>query len=260
MDRPTSTPSEILDYPNVKSYFEIVFKHVKARIEKLYNDPIAVKNLEQSIEDDFLGTSRRPVAEIIKNPKERFISDTLYRPFSEIMSSYEALRNIFIYIGSFPFKKQNVSQISYLRYHIEGYLNEAYILRERLLAYLKLIDKGYKSTKSYPVIHKATTSLISDVNKAFENLSKTRGSHVHKTRYSDRDLERLSLFETLSAGSDGELKQTVYELYRVTYNQARRKWRKSIASNFEKIGKLLNAYFFLLQTSVCENGKLIIPK
>ena len=35
MDRPTSTPSEILDYPNVKSYFEIVFKHVKARIEKL---------------------------------------------------------------------------------------------------------------------------------------------------------------------------------------------------------------------------------
>ncbi len=69
--------------------------------------------------------------EISKKPlrKENFMVNKIFRPMGEIITTIEAIENISVYIRYFPYKKQGISPLSYLHYHIENYLNELYILQ-----------------------------------------------------------------------------------------------------------------------------------
>ena len=75
------------------------------------------------------------------SPNEYFIANKLFRPLKEIADTIEAIENIPIFAMTFPYKRQGISRAIYLKYHVENYLNELYLLKNRLISYLNLIDK-----------------------------------------------------------------------------------------------------------------------
>lgn len=157
---------------------------------------------------------------------------------SEILESFESLKNIEIYLRSFPYRKQKVAPTAYLRYNVENYLQEMYILHERLQAYLKVIQRAYRKEPDALVITQKITSLKSKVDVAFQNVLRARGAHVHESRFEDARIKLLLLLDLLSQ-EDDDFKPR-YEAMYLDVRDDKVRWVK--ATN-ESIKKTLDVYF-----------------
>ena len=194
------------------------------------------------------------------SPHEFFIANKIFRPMSEIMYAIEAIENIAVYARSFPYKRQGISRIAYLKYHVENYLNELYLLKNRLIKYLKLIEKSYKKSNISEHVSHTIAPLYKVVSKTLKGYIEVRGSHVHENRYSDNDFDRLSTLELLSKGSDkNKFSETMTQLSNVAYSDIRKKWVDKINADFEGIQNLLDLYFEHLLIAISKNGDLIFP-
>ncbi len=110
---------------------------VRLSIEEHYTE---LNSVLQSQLFDLPGPSH-----IETNPrKEELFILKVFNGFTEISDSFDSLKNCEIYIKRVPFPESKVSRVSYLRFVIEGYLNEMYILKERLDAYLKVLQRAYR--------------------------------------------------------------------------------------------------------------------
>jgi len=191
--------------------------------------------------------------------EEYFIANKLFRPYMEIMNSFESIQNIPIYISSFPFTSKGISKNNYLKYHIENYLQELYIMQQRLITYLKVIDRAYLKTERSDIVHGKIVILTKVVNNTFDQYSKARGSHVHELRYSDNDIDRLSLFDLLSRSEDTDFSNTMNLGYKLAYKEIRKKWVKKIEDDSNGIIKLLDVYLNVLYKLITKKDKIIYP-
>ena len=91
----------------------------------------------------------------------------------------------------------------------------------------------------------------------FSRIVEVRGSHVHVVRYSDEGLDRLSLYELLSRGSEPREYRVLFQFH---LRETRKKWIRIIGDSVEKIQQTLNAYFDVLNEIIFDsNGELIVP-
>ncbi|MBU1076995.1 MAG: hypothetical protein KKH98_06875, partial [Spirochaetes bacterium] len=190
----------------------------------------------------------------------------LFREFIEIAYSLENLENIKIYISHFPkckkYEKNGITRTIYLKYHIENYFNEIYILRERLNKFLNIFKKYYKSNEK---IKRHIKILQEFINKCFINLTNSRDSHVHEYRYKDKDIERLDSWDLLSRGikyKKGRIKKEdiIYIYYEdSSYKRIKSDWIKRMIDNQEQIMKIIDEYCKIVYDYIFnKNGKLII--
>ena len=107
----------------------------------------------------------------------------MYNGFREISGSYYGLLEIEIYIGRFPYRNTKISKTRHLAYHMENYLNEIYILKERLNSYFTTIGRIYRKDRRIQDILKRTKPLFAFVNNTLKGIIDTRG-HM----YTKRDL------------------------------------------------------------------------
>ncbi|MEK7524576.1 MAG: hypothetical protein AAB588_06130 [Patescibacteria group bacterium] len=183
----------------------------------------------------------------------------LFRSFSEIVTSYRAIQNFIVYLNVFPFKKK-VSQYDYLKYHIENYLQELYIFRLRLESYLNVVEKLYKkSPRIGTQVSETIDKLRLLVANFFGHYKMVRGRHVHKFRYTDRDIDRLALFDTLSASQDKEFVTKLQVFYKIAYEDISRKWKRKILEDIRAIHALNESYFDSLYKVTTKNGDLVYP-
>ena len=184
--------------------------------------------------------------------------------FREIANSYYCLLDIEIYIGRFPYNKTGISKTRHLSYHMENYLNEIYILRERLNAYLKKIGRLYKGDPSHETILKKIEPLFALVNKSLKDIIDTRCSHVHKIRFHSEDLDRLSSLELLSTllSTHGNNELTfIKNFFNLEYRTIRRKFKIVIKNNNKQIKILLDACFDVLYEIVTDQqGNIKYPE
>jgi len=170
------------------------------------------------------------------------IFSKIFYGFSEIMNSYESLLDCEIYVKQYPnyssFKKRKITRVRYLRYHIEKYFEEVYILKARLEAYANMVKKYFKNdTKIVANIDKLKKSIFSPL----EGIIKTRGSHVHISRYTDPELDRLSSLELLNWGEKPIPSLIIYSR-KIVYPLLRNNWAKRIKDNNKATKKLLDLY------------------
>lgn len=241
---------------NTLKYIDMVFDESKKHYD--LNNIKTKKQLGKAFWNIILDKNDPRKVSKKPNKKRSFFANKIFRPLSEILKSLEVIENISVYIRSFPYKRQGISKESFLRYHIENYLNELYILKLRLERYLKILSRAYKRTKRNDAINKAVESLSSFVQKSFEGYKTTRGYHVHQHRYTDNDLDRLTTLFLFSRSKE-KWGNTVRLLFKLTYRDIRRKWLKKIESDIKGIQKLLEIYFEALIPVISENGKIIYP-
>ena len=239
-----------------EKYSEIFVNRAKELLEKedLKNNP----EYHEAFKNNILGLKGPKQLKRKQTPSEIFFSK-LYNGFREISDSYYCLLDIETYIGRFPYGNTKISKTRHLAYHMENYLNEIYILKERLNSYFTTIGRIYRKDERHQKILKTTKPLFSFVKNALKGIIDTRGVHVHRTRFSDEDLDRLSSQEFFV--NRGEDFQIIRSLFKIDYGMTRRRYKQTIISNNKQIKKMLDACFDILFEIVTNNeGQIKHPK
>lgn len=178
--------------------------------------------------------------------RERYVQG-LYLHFAEVALASETLKDIEFYIGRFPYKVSKISKHRHLQFLVEAYLHEIYILEQRLLTYLKFIERKHKGDPRVPQIRTTCRTLTKGTQVTLKQLVDTRGGHVHQTRFSDKRLDRLAAFDLLglpdALDDDSKMAQAMRVLYKLEYRKARVHFQEWVGKINSGMSKLLDIYF-----------------
>jgi len=196
-------------------------------------------------------------------PKDVFFA-FLFNGFDEIYLTVERLNDLENYISNFPKTKSSLSKINYLRFLIENHFNEVYILKERLVSYLKKIERSYQKDHKQGLIKNKCQQLIDKIEESFQNIQRHRHIHIHRSRYSDKDisrLEALSINEELINKSKNILPSFIIPNFNNEFKKARSKWKEIIMQNNKEIKKVLNYCFKEVNIIIfTKDGEISYPK
>jgi hypothetical protein len=171
----------------------------------------------------------------------------IFYGFIEISDTLESLSLSERLIGVSPPRAKGIDKDKYLKLLVGTYLQEIYILEQRLTAYAKKISRLYGKKGLPPAVQRV-------VYEPLEGIIGTRGSHVHNRRFSDRHLDSVStlaLFRRIGHQFGDDLD--------FEYKIAQREWKKKTMKNNVEIHRILEQYFRLLQIVMTSNDKIIFP-
>ncbi len=242
--------------PKTSAYFNLVLNLLQGMLEPALINPD--EKFKEAMMNTIFGHEGPRSTDHTNSPYELFIASKLFKPMSEILNTIEAIENIAVYARSFPYKRQGVSRVAYLKYHVENYLHELYLLKNRLISYLKLVERAYKKSEISEHVHNSILPLYKIINNALKGYIDVRGTHVHQNRYTDNDFDRLSSLELLSRGQD-QFGVVMNNLLDSAYTETRKKWNKTIKTDISALVSLLEHYFETLLRAITINGELIFP-
>ncbi len=200
----------------------------------------------------------KPIHEAHQRGEKKFEVDPFFektfKGFMEISSTVEALRLTQVFVSLSPPRSRRIKKPEYLKYHVSLYLQEIYILKERLNSYATKIQRSYSKDSRKHVADAKIKPLFEMVKKSMDGLVLTRGSHVHEMRYSDEDLDRVSMFSLVS-----DADQEFEEALKLSYRLAKSTWKERIKTNNEELMKLLDYYFDELYEVITINDEVHIP-
>lgn len=198
------------------------------------------KELGTAIRNTLFGVSgvRSIEYQPTKDEKNFFL---LFMAFIEIIKCYEMLSDIEIYISRLPLRKPStIPKHRFLRYHIESYLHETYILKERLRAFLKKIKRLHRNDSN---VNYFTTKLEKIIIDKFQNIGIIRGIHTHKNRFQDESLDQLDSLEIYKNIDDEKARNLFNKYYEYEFKKTRKKWISWAKQSNSALIKLLNFYF-----------------
>lgn len=213
------------------------------------------KEIRDVLEDQFFGDGKVKTLNRSQRRSEGFRA-RMYNLMLEVNSTVDMLEDIPIYLKRFPFSKDQISKLNYLRHHIEFYLNQIYILQERIKIYLTFIERSYNKSETKHISETAS-KLRKNVCDCLDNLTSIRGSHVHIEQYDDSDLHRLTAIEVFV--KYGEMPE-MQEQFDILFKKTRRKWVKIVVESVTIVENILDACFGELATLLDSgNGQLLLP-
>ena len=211
---------------------------------------------------EFMPQFLEPVAkQKLENPDffdEQLVFEyVIFNGFNEISNSINTLQLIEKFISITPPDEEGINYSNYLIYHVHNYLQEMYILKERLKTYSKVIKRKYSKAINEKLLNMAVTSLMDIIITALDNICGTNGirnKHVHAEKFKDNELTWLSSTIFL-ANFNNEFKiQSV-----IAYQTAKNKWFQIVKNNNEEIYKLIDMYFNTIYTIISVDDKVVLP-
>jgi len=236
------------------AYFQLVLKEARSAMPLEDDDRFGLGQAIMNV----ITQSGPTVISKKSSRRDKFIANKIFRPMSEIFTTIWSIENIAVYVRTFPHRAQGISRLSYLRYHVENYLNEIYILQCRLISYLNTLEKAYLKSEQGPKISEIHKPLCTFINDSLKSYNGVRGSHVHVARFSDEEIDRLSTLELMSMGNDdfGNLMKSIFLR---SYSATRKKWADKILKDSMEINKILEVYFEILSKLLFKGERLIVP-
>lgn len=171
----------------------------------------------------------------------------IFYGYTEISETLDSLSLSERLIGLAPPRAKSIDRDKYLKFLVSAYLQDVYILEQRLTAYGKKISRLYGKPALPPVVQR----LVYD---PLEGIIGTRGAHVHSRRFSDEHLDgvsTLALFRKLGhqLGEDLEF----------AYTLAQHEWKLVTKKNNVAIRKIVDQYFGVLQAVMVSNDQIVFP-
>lgn len=200
------------------------------------------------------GSGPRRFERIVRGDEQLF--RLLWHGYNEIHESVVLLRDCPTLVRHYPRGSGRIPRSRVIRYHVGNYLNEMYILRERLSSYYKVVTRRYRGRIS-PVAKKVGDALLQSIFDALGDIGSTRGAHVHQSRYDDDRLDRLRALELVMNSSNADF---VVGYYSHAVKDALAFWTQAIRRNNEQVEWALEAYFaFLRRIVFTKRGRMIDP-
>jgi hypothetical protein len=163
---------------------------------------------------------------------------TWFEEFMEIDSSMNRSDQALAYLSHYPGNKalrfHGLTEASWLRYHIEAYLQETYILFKRFDRFLSKVEKVAIDARDKSGVSSAE-KLKTGLRATLKSVVATRSRHVHEYRFQDDELKNL---DTLILLTNAGKMRSLRGFRRVQYLTALLKWRKQLRTNNEETQKL----------------------
>ena len=180
-------------------------------------------------------------------PTDSAFSSVFYG-FTEISNTLDALALTETLIGLAAPRSKRVRKDEYLKFLIGAYLQEVYILEQRLTAYTKRISRLYRITGNI-------SSLLGIIQNTFGGITHTRGSHVHSQRFSDQKLDLLSGLALISTVKD----EFTFDMH-FEYTLVQREWRRTVRENNAATRTFMDYYCDQLYPHVSRAGQIFLPR
>ena len=142
---------------------------------------------------------------------------------------------------------------------LHNYLQEMFILKERLNKYATLIQRKYKKTQNKEFLETLIPPLFKIIGSFLDCItaenSGVRNKHVHSKRFMDEELSWLSSTIFLA-----EFDEKFEIESKNAYVIAQKKWYNLIEVNNQELLKLFDVYFNTIYTVITINDKVNLPK
>lgn len=214
---------------------------------------------------DFSSEFITPLYKKMQENNEMYTEQTsvefqIFKGYTEISTSYETLLLIEKFITIDPPDSEGINYSNYLNYHIHNYLQEMYILKERLNSYATIIQRRYSKVIDKEFLNSIMSSLFEIIKNSLHSItgegkSGVRNTHVHLERFLDEEMKWLSSTTFLAQFHD-EFKIESKK----AYIDAKNKWYGLIQNNNVEVLKLLDTYFNTLFHILTIDGKIHLPK
>lgn len=186
-------------------------------------------------------------------PSQKDLEYIIFNGFNEITASLENIKLTLAFISIVPPKSKKINRSDYLKYHIHVYLQEIYILKERLNEYATKLQRKYSKINKEINVKEFIKPLFQIIKMMFEGITNARSQHVHAQRFSDKDLDWLSSTTFLSKFHDE------YEIpSKNIYKKVSLEWKTTIKNNTKEINKIIDIYFDTIYAVITKNDKLIL--
>jgi hypothetical protein len=178
----------------------------------------------------------------------------IFNGFTDICETIETIDMLLILVELNPPRSKRISIDLYFKHLVASYLNEVYILKERLNSYATKTSRMYFKGNPSLDVKKDFEKLYSSIKDSLEGINNARNSHVHSERYSDQDLNWLSSLRLVS-NSDDSFKETLHNQHK----KLKIEWKKQVTDNNKALVKLLKTYFDTIFELISVNGDIVLP-
>ena len=214
----------------------------------------------QSFMADWAASAIAPHGEVLhgdeRAAKDLQIIDDIFKRFTEITETVENLDLCLSFVSGRPPRRNGLRLDAFLNYHITFYLQEIYILNERLDAYIKVLQRRKK--KLGEVIDDAKYSYwIARVRSALKNIIDVRGAHVHARAFNDSRMKELGSYSFLAIHAP---EKAIWEkLAKKEYAKIRSIWVAALQKNKLELQTLLDEYFEFVHSEVSTSALAAPP-
>jgi hypothetical protein len=174
----------------------------------------------------------------LTEPSKHVPFNTIFYGFTEITNTFDALKLSGTLISVAPPRSKKVNSDEYMKYLVNTYLQDMYILKERLNTYATKIKRMHNKAGRKSLSDQFIEPLFANVKSSFDGIVNTRGMHVHSTRYSDDALDDVTQMALISKYYSSFILH-----YNYSYKKAQKTWASRIANNNDDTKKILDHYF-----------------
>jgi len=194
------------------------------------------------------------LADFSKDELELF--NEVFRRFAEISETIDNLDLCISFISARTPRRKDLKLDAYLNYHIAFYLQEIYILKERLKKYVTRVMRLRKKL-GHVIDRDAYKKVVDAVETALSSIVQVRGDHVHDRPFTDDEMRMLGAYSFLAVHRPDDPNWARYA--RAEYVGVKQTWVKRLTTNKTELKKLLDLVFFFLHQEVVEGGLLVPP-
>ena len=175
--------------------------------------------------------------------RKELIAADLFARFMEISNSLDRLHEILSLLRNAPPRTAKISKVQYLTFLVEAYLNELFLLRERLRTLAIWISRRLRRSK--PGLATRMSRLAENTARMLDRTTEARSRHVHESRFSTEDLIIASNFEFLAQHTRGDRQHVGkwISLADVKYKDTREDFVLRISEQLDGIKKIVDIYF-----------------
>jgi hypothetical protein len=190
-----------------------------------------------------------------RSPAENLVAQ-VFGYWTEIHSCQNSLALAIELVRRAPSKRLNTTQAEYLRFCVESYFAEVYRLQERL------VTCGTRLSRKFGLDRQWTSEFVQTIKDSLKDLSNARSKFVHESRFDDPQILETEGLEFLIAHGDRVQDSIVYaRIAKRRLRALRKDWADRLQKHNERIGELLDQFFFVLDSALFDrNGNLKPPK
>jgi hypothetical protein len=179
---------------------------------------------------------------------------------AEIQTTLDTMRDIEFYMGRFPYSEAKIAKHRHLVFHVQAFLNELYILQQRLMALLTFIERNHRGDSRLSYIKDVCDLLRNFVTSSMKKGVEIRGRHVHKWRLSDNDHDRLIGMSLYMSMPHPSFQKAFMAYYESEYKKIRKRRREWVAGGIKSSQELVDGFFDALFELVFDaSGTMMYP-
>jgi hypothetical protein len=193
----------------------------------------------------------RRMGEFKSSPTDQAFNAVFYG-YTEISNTLDALKMSEVLIGLTPPRSKQIKRDEYIQFLIGAYLQEIYILQQRLSAYATKMTRLFRKPSMLSLIDALVDQTLGDIIK-------TRGSHVHSIRYTDEKLNFLSALAFIERNKGDAILELDIDVDR-EYKAVQREWKERVRQNNKVTSVIIDAFFDALFHVVSKDGTIVLPR